>query len=862
MIFTAITMQTKDRGTNAPDRVHNTQYQKIYCPITLIIKICCGIYLLNRVLFAGEATTTEISAEPANSIAVDEQMDPEAVLAAAVDHQKKRLYEARKALEKAHEWTQAGEWDKAETLLNKTKKNLPLNTATADILVEIDALIRKILYAQANQALDQKQTETAHRLLQQFKQIAPQTLETKNQIEALEAKLKNPHNQNIYQISPAYATTREKIESLMVQGHAQYLNGDLDGARRTFREVEMLDSSHTEAKILQTRIARELGERGYLNHSKTRARMLKEVNDGWQRPQVFETSVDFNNTVVRNEGLLEKLSHIRIPHVSFSGAKLSRAIETLSEISVEADKTSSDTDQGVNIVLFDPSHLNPEVTITLRNLSLDRVLQFVTQSVNFQYDIDQDTVVVRPGEGSGTQSLETEFFPISRSTVVRLTGQFDSGDDSTPTDIFASDRATTRSFEPTQRDTESALKSFFQRAGVNFENVPEATLAYDGSQLIVTQTPRNLNRMANILRRYKDSKQVEIETKFLEVQQGALEEIGVSWNISDGPMRSVGTFDPLNPQKTNLRGLNTVFGGSRATGGRGTITLAGPGAAPGKTLNLDFTPPLIPMHLNLGAGGTPFARFEGSIGSVTIRALIHALEQTEGADLMSAPKVTVLSGKTARIVVAQELRYPESYGDIEAEVARGSSDGVINNSNGGVAITSGTPQDFVVRNVGVEMEVTPTVEEDDSISLILEPRVTEFEGFVEYGGPSVAISGNTTVNVPTGFFQPIFSTRTVQTEVTLYDGATVIMGGLTREQVISVQDKVPLLGDIPLIGRLFRSKGESSQKRNLLIFVTANLVSPGGSPARQDYAEVEPNALFQQPTIVTPGGAVNRTVDD
>jgi general secretion pathway protein D len=163
--------------------------------------------------------------------------------------------------------------------------------------------------------------------------------------------------------------------------------------------------------------------------------------------------------------------------------------------------------------------------------------------------------------------------------------------------------------------------------------------------------------------------------------------------------------------------------------------------------------------------------------------------------------------------------------------------------------------------VGVEMTVTPNVENDDTISLILEPRVTEFEGFVEYGGPSVALQDGTTVTVPAGFYQPIFSTREITTEVTVYDGATVVMGGLTRDEVKTVNDKVPVLGDIPGLGRLFRSEGESRQKRNLLIFVTANLVSPGGSPARQNYRNVNANSLFQNPTIMTPAGTVNRSID-
>jgi general secretion pathway protein D len=218
----------------------------------------------------------------------------------------------------------------------------------------------------------------------------------------------------------------------------------------------------------------------------------------------------------------------------------------------------------------------------------------------------------------------------------------------------------------------------------------------------------------------------------------------------------------------------------------------------------------------------------------------------------------VLSGSPASITVAQELRYPQSYGEIQSEVGTG---GVNNGTGGaaGVTITAGTPQDFTTRNVGVELNVTPTVEEDEySISLDLNPRVTEFEGFVEYGGQSIAISGSTTVTVPSGFYQPIFSSREIKTRVTVWDGATLVMGGLTREEVKRVNDKTPFLGDIPLVGRLFKSKGEASSKRNLLIFVTANLVSPGGSLKKQELKGVSPNSVFQNPSVVTPGNSENR----
>lgn len=108
----------------------------------------------------------------------------------------------------------------------------------------------------------------------------------------------------------------------------------------------------------------------------------------------------------------------------------------------------------------------------------------------------------------------------------------------------------------------------------------------------------------------------------------------------------------------------------------------------------------------------------------------------------------------------------------------------------------------------------------------------------------------------------MFSIREVKTTVTVFDGATVVMGGLTREEVRTVNDSVPVLSDIPWIGRLFRSKGESRQKRNLLIFVTANRISPGGSVGREQFQDMRPGSVYQNPVIVSPGGAVHRVLED
>ena len=76
--------------------------------------------------------------------------------------------------------------------------------------------------------------------------------------------------------------------------------------------------------------------------------------------------------------------------------------------------------------------------------------------------------------------------------------------------------------------------------------------------------------------------------------------------------------------------------------------------------------------------------------------------------------------------------------------------------------------------------------------------------------------------------QPFFKERSINTHVTLYNGSTIVMGGLITEERKSMEDKIPFLGDIPFVGRLFRSRSEWSNKRNLLIFVSARLVDPNG----------------------------------
>jgi general secretion pathway protein D len=202
------------------------------------------------------------------------------------------------------------------------------------------------------------------------------------------------------------------------------------------------------------------------------------------------------------------------------------------------------------------------------------------------------------------------------------------------------------------------------------------------------------------------------------------------------------------------------------------------------------------------------------------QVVLRALNQKKGIDVLSAPTVTTKSGNSANVSIVREFRYPATYSPPEIPQTTGS---------GTQPITPATPTDFEMRQVGVTLDVTPTVQDQTGqIDLDMKPLVTEFEGFINYGSQ---IRNRGVVVTENYINYPVFSERKVLTTVTVADGQTVALGGLIREDVQKVTDKTPLLGDVPLVGVLFRSQADKHIKRNLIIFVTAKILRLDGTTA-------------------------------
>jgi len=391
-------------------------------------------------------------------------------------------------------------------------------------------------------------------------------------------------------------------------------------------------------------------------------------------------------------------------------------------------------------------------------------------------------------------------------------------------------------------------KTMLQSMGVQFPTIAlpdgradaaSATFWPHSGVLIVRNTQDNLDMVDALVDQANASqpKQVEIESKFVEINQNNLKELGFDWLLGPfsingkvfGSGGTAGNGTAVNPANFPFVANGVPIGQNPVTSGNRSGNVA---------ISANALDALLAGTTGGGSAVAPgIFGLAGVFTNPQFQVVIRALNQKKGIDLLSAPSVTTKSGQRAIVEVIREFRYPRTYTPPQVP-----SIGTTTTSGSQVVpvvVTPTTPQDWETRNTGVTLEVEPVVGEDSTtIDLNLVPQVVEFEGFINYGSPISAVGVNTiggaiSTSVPVVLTQnvinqPVFSTRKVTTSVSVYDGQTVVLGGLMREDVQKVEDKTPIIGDIPLIGRAFRTNVEQHNKMNLVIFVTARVVTPAG----------------------------------
>jgi general secretion pathway protein D len=521
------------------------------------------------------------------------------------------------------------------------------------------------------------------------------------------------------------------------------------------------------------------------------------------------------------------------------------------------------------------SPADARITITLHQIPLGEALRYIASQAGLKVKIEPYAVSIIPISELSNDLLTKEyrvppgFITSSLNASGSALNQPASKSGAAPVTGTAKD--TQESTGGHQLVNREGAKEFLESQGVGF-TVPGSSANFlpQSSRLIVRNTADNLELVDAIVEQANVSgpKQVEIEAKFVEITQNNLKALGFDWLLgpfnlnksgsiaANGGSSGTGTAVNGSDYPFPVNGLNPVTAGNRS----GNLAISG-NAIDSLLLGTTTSQLLTPGIFGIG----------GLLTDPQFQVVIRALNQKKGVDLLSAPRVTTKSGQRAIIEIVREFRYPTQFqppqipqtvGSVRTDT--GPTGTIIPfGSSSTVPVTPTTPTTFETRNTGVTLEVEPVVGPDGvTIDLNLVPQVVEFEGFINYGSPIFApsssffntltgglISSPQSVITPNVINQPIFSTRKVTTSVSVWDGQTVVLGGLMREDVQKTEDRTPIIGDIPILGRLFRTNVDQHIKRNLVIFVTARLVNPGGQPVNST-EEVEESEDVVEPPIL------------
>jgi general secretion pathway protein D len=698
---------------------------------------------------------------------------------------------------------------------------------------------------------------------------------------ALQRKLKDPDRFN-RAYTPGFIANVEEVKQLLLEADGFYGSGRFDLAFKRYEQVLNIDKYNIAARRGMERV--NLARQRYATNAYNEARgdMLTQVDKSWELPvRRFEvgasTIIDQPQIDTRGTSLINrKLDEIIIPRVDFRDATIREALDFLKQRSVALDTTDQDpTRRGINIVLKVPAD-SPEadarITLSLNDIPLRAAIDYVAKAANLKLKIEPYAVAVVP-QSEPTDVLITKEYKVPPGFITSLPAAEQPPLPGPGTDTIAPGS------QPAIQ-ARSGAREFLEAQGVTFPPGASANFIASTSRLIVKNTQANLDLIDTLVETQMTAppSQVEIESKFLEVTQNNLKELGVDWLLGQfglpfgtgvfggggtqgiapqglAPTINANSFPFLNPGSTTVPiGATSATSGPITAGNRSGTTAISVNAVD----SLLFATPFGPAPALLSVAGI--------FTNPQFQVVLRALNQQKGVDLVSAPKVTTKSGQRATIQIVREFRYPTEYDLPQVTQTPGSIY---------TPATPTTPTSFETKPVGITLEVEPTVGPDGyTIDLILSPRVVEFDGFINYGSPintvvtlvpgvinSTVIPALSTPFVVTQNIinKPVFSTREVTTEVTVYDGQTVVIGGLISENIQKVEDKVPILGDIPLAGRLFRTTADQHIKRNLIMFVTASLLDPAGQPLIKfdEEAEIvpEPSASAVEEEII-PGDAM------
>ncbi len=653
----------------------------------------------------------------------------------------------------------------------------------------------------------------AKNLIDEVVEYNPNNKEANERLAAMNRALANPNDKAIFgnpAVTPGFVSKVNEVQELFAEAEQFRRTGQWDEAEARLKRIIGIDPYNITATKQLEVIDRE--KLDYDEHARleTRDELLRQVEEKWSQPIINKDA-----TAEAQEGQPSLLAHTNFGleqelkgiflSLDFNNATIEEATNFLSIESKRLDPNH----KGVNFIIQPDASTNAKpVTITLNNVPLGEALRYVCQLANVKYKVQDYAISIVPYSQSTDDLISRSFIvepsfvsaPVSTGAIESATvGLGLTGGSDRPLPQASGTPAT-----PVEDSSGDTVKAALIAKGVKFPPGASAVYTPSTGQLTVVNTADQMELLDELVHAGQAPiLMVRIATKFVEINQTDLQDL--TFNSS---------FNFINGSGSSSSGLKTT-----------QFSTALPGS-------LGFVPNGIDQLIQPQATVLNTLAINSFIGAAQLEVLISALSQKKSFDLLSEPSVLTKSGDQGVLEAVRVFPYPISFDPPELVTQQ-------TNATVTVSVTiptpptviATTPTDFKRRNVGVRLVIKPQVTADNrTVDLSLFPEVTDFEGFINYGSEIFVANPDGTQSLLSAnqINQPVFNTRRINTKVLVRDGSTVVLGGLIRDDVQNINDKVPVLGDLPLVGRLFQSKATTTTKRNLIIFVTANIYRNDG----------------------------------
>lgn len=761
-----------------------------------------------------------------------EAQSPEAIMQREQIRRQEIFLRATKQMEKVGELILEGKTEEGGTLLQEILEEVPQTGEGRAIHEQANKVLSSIFLQNGLQAAANKKWFDAKEAAEKALETNPGNLQAQKLQQRCNQALRISSNG---ELNPA--VDRNLIDELnttetLFKMAEDYKNtGQLDESAKALQELLAIDPYNKSAsrylkKVNQLRLKISREERLLI-----RERLLTETVEKWTEDiEVKVETAPVDRSIVpinkSNEFLIsEKLRNIVIPELRLNGATIQDAARFLTATTRELDPEGI----GVSFLVKNDQVVQESkpVTLNLKGIPVDEALRYITNLAGVKPRIEEFAVFIVP-------LSERSDVLVNRDFPVRATFFDVEADESEPTaERPRRRRPLTRTADSERAD--NSYRSALEARGVTFSEGATAIYNQATGILTVRNTQDQIDLIEELVTEDQgESLMVKIETKFIEINQNDLEELTPQFNLEGGYPVGTGGFELAGGQATFSNGLNGAAN-LRSKDGINRFINLDPAVG---SANSPQTITALPNSVGI----------TGALDGNQFASLINLISQKESTDVMTAPSVIVNDGATATVNVGREFSYPTEYDEPELTTSIGDGStttdplGLITTTTrvDRVTVIPSYPSDFDERNIGMNLTVKPQITVDrQRVFLNMKPELVEFDGFINYGSPIRNPVGDPEQEPPivsnNEIRQPVFSTRTVENaQLEIKDGFTMVLGGLIREDISTVEEKVPFLGDLPLLGRAFRSNAEQSIKRNLLIFVSVRILRPDGEPYNVD----------------------------